>query len=104
MRTPRIKLTDCSAVYHCISRIVGGEFMIKELEKEAFRNLAAKLADFCGVQQITYSVMDNHFHLVVRVPAPQPIGDKELARRVRVLYPASHPFVNAIEQDLHQTG
>jgi len=34
MRMARIKLLDGIAVYHCISRIVGGQFLLDDLGKE----------------------------------------------------------------------
>ena len=39
MRMPRLKLTETTAVYHCISRIVGGQLLLGDLEKEQFRLL-----------------------------------------------------------------
>jgi hypothetical protein len=33
MRMPRIKVHGQAAVYHCISRIVGGRFPVKDLER-----------------------------------------------------------------------
>ena len=104
MRSPRLKVRNDSAVYHCISRIVGGAFLLENLQKEHFRKLMWKLADFCGVQLITYTVMGNHFHILVRVPKPAPVSDQELQRRVRVLYPKESIYVQAIEQDLEQAG
>lgn len=104
MRSPRLKVRDDSAVYHCTSRIVGGAFLLHDLQKEHFRKLIWTLADFCGVQVITHTVMSNHFHVVVRVPKPAPVSDQELERRVRVLYPKRSNYVQAIEQDLEKSG
>jgi putative transposase len=104
MRSPRLKLKDRSAVYHCGSRIVGARYLLGEVEKAQFRRTMRLLADFCGVVIITHAILDNHFHLLVRVPAPEPISDEELARRVRLLYKETHPDVLAIAQDLKQLG
>jgi REP element-mobilizing transposase RayT len=46
-----------------------------------------QVADFSGVEVLTYCVMSNHFHVLLRVPAKQEIGDDELLRRYEVLYP-----------------
>ena len=54
MRMSRIKLSDRTAVYHCISRIVGGQFLLDDLGKEKLRQLLWKQAAFCGVDIITY--------------------------------------------------
>lgn len=39
------------------------------------------------MQVITYAIMSNHFHILVRVPEARDIPDTELIRRYRVLYP-----------------
>ena len=68
MRLARIKIEGESAVYHCISRIVGGQFLLADEEKEKFRQLIWLQSKFSGVEVITYCVMSNHFHLLIRVP------------------------------------
>src|SRR5688500_20273163 len=104
MRSPRLKLHDGSAVYHCVSRIVGGQFLLGDLEKEQFRQQTYLLADFCGVEALGYAVMSDHFHLAIRVPAPGPVSDEEIARRLRVRDPRSHSDVRAVEADLELRG
>jgi REP element-mobilizing transposase RayT len=39
------------------------------------------------VEILTYCVMSNHFHVLVRVPEKHTIPDAELLRRFKVLYP-----------------
>jgi len=51
-----------------------------------------QVADFCGVQVLTYCVMSNHFHVLLRVPERQKVDDKELMRRYQVLYPKPTKF------------
>ena len=90
MRQPRIKTDGASAVYHCISRIVGAAFLLEgEREKEVLRNQIWKVADFCGVEVLTYCIMSNHVHVLVRTPHEDDVKalpDKELMRRVRRIY------------------
>ncbi|MCK5921993.1 MAG: transposase, partial [Methylococcales bacterium] len=38
-------------------------------EKEGFRLVMRRIARFSGVQVLTYAVMDNHFHILARVPS-----------------------------------
>lgn len=57
------------ASYHIMSRSAGGERLFGDLEKEAFRRLMWRQARFCGVEIRTYAVMDNHFHILARVPS-----------------------------------
>ena len=68
MRTRRIKVVGQTAVYHCITRVVGGAFLLDDENcKEVLSKQIRKVAKFCGVEVITYCVMSNHFHILVRV-------------------------------------
>lgn len=64
----RIKLEDQAACYHVMSRTVNGEFLLGALEKEAFRRMMWRMASFSGVEILTYCLMDNHFHILLKVP------------------------------------
>jgi len=76
-----------AAVYHCITRTVNGEMLFKDREKEVLRKMLWEVADFSGVEILTYCIMSNHFHVLVYVPDKQAISDTELMRRYKVLYP-----------------
>lgn len=95
----RIKPQGHVAYYHCISRTVGGEFLLDSQAKRVFRKQMWKIADFCGVEVVTYCIMSNHFHLLVRVPdaAAVNLSDEELIRRFNVLYarPGAHQKMSA---------
>ncbi len=54
--------------YHCLSRIVNRDFIFGDEEKEHFVALMRGYEAFCGVQIVTYCVMSNHFHILVKVP------------------------------------
>ena len=54
--------------YHVMSRTAGGEKLFGEVEKEAFRRLLWRMAKFSGVELLTYALMDNHFHLLLKIP------------------------------------
>jgi len=54
--------------YHLMSRTCGGEILFDDVEKEALVKLIRKMSRFCGVEVLTFCVMGNHFHLLVRVP------------------------------------
>ncbi len=75
------------AIYHCVSRVVNREKVLKEVEKEEFVRLVRLYERFCGVHILTYWVMSNHFHLLVEVP-PRPAGglsDRELCQRLALI-------------------
>jgi REP element-mobilizing transposase RayT len=50
-----------------------------------------QVAEFSGVQLITYAMMSNHFHVLVRIPEQGTISDAELVRRYKALYPSPTP-------------
>jgi REP element-mobilizing transposase RayT len=91
MRMARLKVREGEAVYHCMSRVVEKQFIFKTTdggspEADMFVGLMRRLETFCGVQVLTYCLMSNHFHLLVRVPGTKPtLSDEELVERVRVL-------------------
>lgn len=89
MREARIKIppSEGEAAYHCTSRTVNREHLFDAVAKETLRRQLWQVADYCGVQIVTYTILSNHFHVVVHVPQQQPVSDTELIRRYRVLYP-----------------
>ena len=109
MRTRRLKvLGDVNAVYHCMTRTVNGERLFKSREKEILRKMIWQVADFCGVEVLTYCVMSNYFHVLVRVPEQAEVSDAELLRRYRVLYPQPTKYqtasIQVMEKELAKNG
>jgi len=64
-----------------MTRTVNGERLFQDREKEVLRKMLWQVADFCGVDVLTYCVMSNHFHVLVRVPEQVEVSDTELLRR-----------------------
>lgn len=98
MRTKRLKVNGAVATYHCMTRTVNGEMLFGEREKEVLRKMIWQVADFCGVEILTYCIMSNHFHVLVSVLDGQSLSDKELMRRYRVLYPKPTKYQTASAQ------
>ena len=86
-RIKRIK-AECEALYHVVSRIANKAFLLNDANrKNTFVNMLHRAAEFSGVEVVTYVVMDNHFHLCVRVPRKtEKVSEAEVLRRVGVLY------------------
>ena len=86
-RIARIK-AEGEAFYHVVSRVANKAFLLNNGEKKrVFVNMMHRAADFSGVDVITYVVMDNHFHLCVKVPKREgEVPESEILRRVGVLY------------------
>jgi hypothetical protein len=78
-----------------MTRVVNGEQLFGDREKEMLRKMIWQLADFCGVEVLTYCVMSNHFHVLLRVPARQEVDDAELLRRYEALYPKPTKYQTA---------
>jgi len=64
----RLLRNHCESYYHCISRLVDRQRALRNPEKRHFHDLMRRLERFTGVQVVTYCLMENHFHLLVRVP------------------------------------
>lgn len=95
MRQRRLKVYGRSAVYHCMTRTVNGELLFKDRDKEILRQMIRQVADFCGVEVLTYCIMSNHFHVLLQVPDAPSVSDTELIRRYRVLYPKPTKYQEA---------
>jgi REP element-mobilizing transposase RayT len=84
----RIKVgEDRSAVYHVITRTVNGDLMFGDTDKEMLRRMMWQAARFSGVEILTYCLLSNHFHILLRVPEKKNLEDSEILRRYRLLYP-----------------
>jgi len=81
-----MKVRGREACYHVMSRTVNGERLFGEREREMLRRMLWRAAEFSGVEVLTYALMGNHFHILVRVPERGELDDAELVRRCRLLY------------------
>ncbi|MGZ0655944.1 transposase [Coraliomargarita sp. W4R53] len=95
MRLLRVKVSGATAVYHCMTRTVNGERLLGDSEKEVLRKMLWQVAEFSGVEILTYCVMSNHFHVLLRVPVQGELSDAELMRRYKILYPKPTKFQTA---------
>ena len=84
MRQLRAKVEG--AYYHTTSRCAFQTFAFEAASKEMFVRIMRRAEAFSGVRVANYCVMDNHFHLLVKVPKRQEVDDAELDRRLAVLY------------------
>jgi REP element-mobilizing transposase RayT len=110
MRQSRIKVAteEGEAAYHCMTRTVNGERLFDDVAKEVLRKQLWQVANYSGVQIVTYAILANHFHVLVRVPKRIPVTDEELLRRHAVLYPKPTRYQTArlevIRQQLATDG
>jgi hypothetical protein len=89
-----------------MSRICDGLPFFDETDKEALVIVLRKLARFSGIKVLTYCVMGNHFHVLVRVPDrgewlkrfEGAEGEERLMQHLRLLY--SKDFVAGLKLEL----
>ena len=104
MHTVRLKLPGRITVFHAISRTVGGMPLLDELSREVLVGMIWKLALFCGVEIITYCVMSNHFHILLRVPEPAQLTDAQLLERLEWLYGAKGALTLLAREAMTERG
>jgi len=83
------------ANYHLMNRIVGGQWLLGDPEKEILRKHIWATAAYCGLVILTYAIMSNHYHVLVLVPKRRHVSDVELLRRYR----AFHTRLNKQQRD-----
>jgi REP element-mobilizing transposase RayT len=107
MRSKRILAEDLG-YYHCLSRTVNGAALLRRREKEVLRKMIHQVADFSGVEVLTFCLMHNHFHLLIRVAPAESIPDEELIRRYALLYPKPTKYqllsMQAMARELRSNG
>lgn len=89
MRVLRSVLKDPhrEQVFHVVSRIVDRRMVFGATEKKVFVEMMRRYEGFCGVRVLAFSVMGNHFHILVQMVArPAIMDEKEVWRRMRYLY------------------
>ncbi len=85
-------------MYHCMSRVVGGERLLNEACREKLSEILMSLSAFCGLEVITYCMMPNHFHLLIRVPEAREVSDEELLERAEIFY-GKKGVLRSLERD-----
>jgi len=105
MRRKRLKLA-CESCYHVVNRVHDREFMFDSKWSGLFVDLLRRVEVFTGVEVLTYCVMSNHFHLLVRVPPRREIDDEELLGRYEQLAGprAFRQFKEKWDRRLKQSG
>ena len=57
-----------AGVWHCFSRIIDRNYLLDDPAKDFFLKTLRAYEDLLGVEVLTFCLMTNHFHLLVRVP------------------------------------
>ena len=75
-----------------------------DLGKEKLVGILWPMAKFCGIEVITYCMMSNHFHLLLRVPQARDLTDEELLERMEALYGKKGTLVELARKAMAQHG
>lgn len=77
---------ECQAgVFHVVSRCYDRKALLDEEAKAFLLKVLRSYEELLGVELLTFSLMDNHFHLLVRVPHRPPDFDLPLVAVVERL-------------------
>lgn len=108
MRIPRFILKDSGVtqVFHIMSRVVDKRMVLGENEKIRFYKIMRQVEGFSGCEVLTYCLMDNHFHILLRVPErPDEIAEADILERLSFIYPRKRvELIRSEIINLHQKG
>ncbi len=85
-RIARLKLKGEPAVYHVISRTALDGFVLGDVEKEFLLNSIKKLSSVYFAEVLGFSILGNHFHLLVRMHPGDNVSDEEIKNRAKLYY------------------
>ena len=92
------------SIYHCISRIVGGKWYLEYRAKEVLGRQIGSVSTFCGVEVLTYCIMSNHFHLLIRIAEYREVTDEELLNRFSELHGERDVRISMLAAALKENG
>jgi putative transposase len=80
-RIARLKMRGEPAVYHVISRTTLEGFVLGDVEKDHLLGLIKRLSGFYFAEVVGFSLMGNHFHLLVRMHPESSYPDEQIRER-----------------------
>lgn len=89
MRRPRaLAEPGRPGLYHVCSRVVDRRVIFGDRERRVFMRMIKGGAAFAGVDLVSWCLMGNHFHLLVRVPVvnADDLSDEEVLARMESIY------------------
>lgn len=90
-RGRRLKVIGDEAYYHIISRTVGQEFYLNEVEKEKLLSIIKRYTRLYFIEVIGFCIMSNHFHLLIKSEPGDNYSDEEILSRLCAFY-EKEPF------------
>ncbi|MCF6266260.1 MAG: transposase [Desulfuromusa sp.] len=85
-RKPRLVVEGEAAVYHVMSRTALDGFVLGDAEKDHLLQLIQHYSAIYFAEVLSFCIMGNHFHLVVRMHPGEGFSDTEIRRRYSIYY------------------
>ncbi|OCC15465.1 transposase [Dissulfuribacter thermophilus] len=85
-RIPRLLVQGEEAVYHVISRTALEGFVLAPEEKQYLLFLMQWLSRVFFVEVYGFCIMDNHFHMLVKIRPQDHYSDEDVLKRARLYY------------------
>lgn len=85
-RYARMIIPEEKACYHVMSRTALDNFPFGDVEKDEFVKIIKKFSLIYFVEMLGYSILGNHFHILVRMHPDSNYSDKEIKRRFVLIY------------------
>ena len=101
-RLPRLLVTDAPTVYHVISRTALDGLPFDAVDKDDFVTRLRNLALVYFTEILGYCVMDNHFHILLRMFPAEHVQEEDLRRRYRNRYGEKRIFPAGKSEDLRR--
>jgi putative transposase len=80
-RIARLKVKGEPAVYHLVSRTTLEGFVLGDVEKDHLLGLMKRLSGFYFAEVLGFSILGNHFHLLVRMHPQSSYSEEEVRDR-----------------------
>ncbi len=93
-RSARIVIPDEPAVYHIMSRTALDGFPLGDVEKDFLVDLIRRLSRIYFVEIFGYTIMSNHFHLLLRMLPEKSISDEDVKKHYERLYGKDKIFLD----------
>ena len=85
-RIARMLIQEKEAVYHVMSRTALGGFPLEDVEKDFLLNLIKKLSKVFFAEILGFCLMENHFHILVRMHPDSKYTDAQIVKRYNLFY------------------
>jgi hypothetical protein len=91
-RSARLTDSENPTIYHVMSRTALDGFPMGASEKDYFLNLIQAFSSLYFAEILGFTILDNHFHIAVKMHPADYINDDELMKRLKNFYGKDREF------------